>query len=93
MSDLLTAGECGTIAAGLDLPEGAFIDGAFRPARSGATVETRNPATGRVLADVAACDAADVDFAVEKARETFEDGRWSRLPPPRARRRSSASSS
>jgi gamma-glutamyl-gamma-aminobutyraldehyde dehydrogenase len=40
-----------------------------------------NPATGEVIAKVAACDAEDVDFAVEKARDAFEDGRWSRLHP------------
>ena len=81
MSDLLTREEYGAIAKGLTLPVNAFIDGSFRPAQSGATFETVNPATGAKLADVAACDAKDVDFAVEKARDAFEDGRWSRLHP------------
>ena len=78
---LLTKDEYRAIAAGLSLPSGAFIDGAFRPALSGATFETINPATGASLGRVAACDAADVDLAVEKARDAFEDGRWSRLHP------------
>ena len=81
MSDLLTREEYGAIAKGLTLPVNAFIDGSFRPAHSGATFETVNPATGTKLADVASCDAKDVDFAVEKARDAFEDGRWSRLHP------------
>ncbi|MCU9846653.1 aldehyde dehydrogenase [Defluviimonas sp. WL0024] len=81
MSDLLTTEEYKAIAAGLTLPTQAFIDGSFRPAKSGKTFDTVNPATGAVLAKVAACDAADVDFAVEKARDAFEDGRWSRLHP------------
>ena len=81
MSDLLTTGEYKAIAAGLSLPTQAFIDGGFRPAKSGNTFDTINPATGEVLAKVAACAAADVDFAVEKARDAFEDGRWSRLHP------------
>ncbi|THD81365.1 aldehyde dehydrogenase [Aliigemmobacter aestuarii] len=81
MSDLLTTEEYKAIAAGLSLPTGAFIDGSFRPAMSGATFDTTNPATGEVLARVAACGAADVDFAVSRARDAFEDGRWSRLPP------------
>lgn len=81
MSDLLTTEEYRAIANGLSFPTGAFIDGSFRPAISGATFETVNPATGEVLAKVAACGAADVDFAVEKARDAFEDGRWSRLHP------------
>ncbi len=81
MSDLLTTGEYKAIAAGLDLPTQAFVNGSFRPAASGATFETLNPATGKVLAKVAACASEDVDFAVAKARDAFEDGRWSRLHP------------
>ena len=81
MSDLLTTDEYKAIAAGLNLPNQAFVDGGFRPARSGKTFTTTNPATGDVLAEIAACGPEDVDFAVEKAREAFEDGRWSRLHP------------
>lgn len=81
MSELLTTEEYKAIAAGLTFPTQAFIDGTFRPAKSGATFDTIDPATGKVLAKVAACGAADVDFAVEKARDAFEDGRWSRLHP------------
>ncbi len=78
---LLTRDEYKSIAANLELPTGAFIDGAFRPAMSGKTFETANPATGEKLTDIAACGTADVDFAVEKAREAFDDGRWSKLHP------------
>ena len=78
---LLTRDEYGAIAAGLDFPGGAFIDGSYRPAISGAVFDTVNPATGEVLAQVAACGADDVDFAVQKARAAFEDGRWARRPP------------
>ena len=79
--NLLTTQEYHAIAAGLDLPTQAFIDGSFRPAISGSTFQTLNPATGEVLAQVAACKVEDVDFAVQKARDAFEDGRWSRLHP------------
>ena len=78
---LLTTDEYKAIAAGLTFPTQAFIDGSFRPAISGKTFDTLNPATGAVLAKVAACGAEDVDFAVGKARDAFEDGRWSRLHP------------
>lgn len=81
MSDLLTTEEYKAIAAGLELPTQAFIDGSFRPALSGKTFDTTNPATGKLLAKVAACGPEDVDFAVSKARDAFEDGRWSRLHP------------
>ncbi|MEL6959072.1 MAG: aldehyde dehydrogenase [Pseudomonadota bacterium] len=79
--DLLTQQEYEAIAADLDFPTGAFIDGAYRPSISGKTFETRNPATGTVIAEIASCDASDVDFAVGKAREAFDDGRWSCLHP------------
>jgi gamma-glutamyl-gamma-aminobutyraldehyde dehydrogenase len=81
MTDLLTHEEYRALAAGLDLPQNAWIDGGYRPAISGKTFETVNPATGAVIGTVAACDAADVDLAVAKAREAFDDGRWSRLHP------------
>lgn len=81
MSELLTTEEYKAIAAGLTPPTQAFIDGSFRPAASGKTFASTNPATGEKIADIAACDASDVDFAVEKARDAFEDGRWSRLHP------------
>jgi gamma-glutamyl-gamma-aminobutyraldehyde dehydrogenase len=78
---LLTKDEYKAIAAGLSFPTTAFIDGHFRPAISGKTFDTLNPATGAVLAKVAACGPEDVDLAVTKARDAFEDGRWSRLHP------------
>ncbi|MGA0614191.1 aldehyde dehydrogenase [Paracoccus sp. KR1-242] len=81
MADLLTNEEYKPIAASLDFPRNAFIDGGFRPAISGATFVSSNPATGEQLAEIAACDAKDVDLAVAKAREAFDDGRWSRLHP------------
>ncbi len=59
----------------------AFIDGAFQPALSGERFATENPATGQILADVAAGDAPDVDLAVAAARRAFDDGRWSRRLP------------
>ncbi len=79
--DLLTQEEYAAIAADLILPTNAYIDGGYRPAASGKTFTTVNPATGAKLAEVAACDQGDVDFAVAKAREAFEDGRWSRMHP------------
>ncbi len=79
--DLLTQDEYKSIAAGLNLPTGAFIDGGFRPAISGKTFTSTNPATGEALAEIAACGSDDVEFAVEKARESFDDGRWSKLHP------------
>ncbi|RGE24372.1 aldehyde dehydrogenase [Leucobacter sp. wl10] len=81
MSELLSMEEYREIAAGLTLPGEAFIDGAFRPALSGRTFGTVNPATGAPLTEIAACAAEDVDLAVAAARASFDDGRWSRLHP------------
>ena len=57
MVNLLTTEEYKAIAAALSLPTQAFIDGSFRPAKSGKTFDTINPATGKVLAKIAACGA------------------------------------
>ena len=81
MSDLLTREEYAAIAADLELPTNAFIHGRFTPAKSGETFPTVNPANGAVLAEVAACGGDDVDRAVEKAREAFERGVWSKMHP------------
>lgn len=78
---LLTREEYGALAAEMTFATQAFIDGGYRPAASGQTFATLNPATGAELAQVAACGSDDVDFAVSKAREAFEDGRWSRIHP------------
>jgi gamma-glutamyl-gamma-aminobutyraldehyde dehydrogenase/4-guanidinobutyraldehyde dehydrogenase/NAD-dependent aldehyde dehydrogenase len=59
----------------------ALINGALVPARSGATFADLSPIDGRKLADVAACDAADIDAAVRAARAAFERQDWSGLPP------------
>ncbi|MBL8583677.1 MAG: aldehyde dehydrogenase, partial [Rhizobiaceae bacterium] len=57
-----------------------FIGGAWVDALSGQTLESRNPATGELLATVPAAGAADIDRAVAAARSAFE-GPWSRLKP------------
>lgn len=81
MSELLSHEEYQAIAAALTLPANAFIDGRFQASQSGETFPTINPATGETLTQVAACNSGDVDFAVAKAREAFEQGRWSKQHP------------
>ena len=80
MSDLLTHDEYDATAAALNLPRSAFIDGRFQPGKGG-TLDAINPATGETLCSIAACNSDDVDLAVAKAREAFEQGHWSRLHP------------
>jgi len=81
MSNLLTHEEYSAIANSLSFPTNAFINGQFQSSKSGKTFETINPATGNVIAKVAACNADDVDHAVIKAREVFDQGHWSKLHP------------
>jgi gamma-glutamyl-gamma-aminobutyraldehyde dehydrogenase len=73
-------------AASLNLRARAFIDGELVDAASGETFEDVNPATGDVLATVAAGDAPDVDRAVASARVAFEGGEWSRAEPAERKR-------
>jgi acyl-CoA reductase-like NAD-dependent aldehyde dehydrogenase len=55
-----------------------FIDGAWRDAAGGKTIEVVNPATEDVIAEVASAEQTDVDAAVAAARAAF-DGPWSKL--------------
>ena len=64
----------------------ALIDGALVAALSGRTFECVSPIDGRRLAQVAACEQADVDIAVAGARRAFEQGAWA-AQPPAARKR------
>ena len=68
-------------AESLSLDGRAFIAGARCAANSKETFPTLNPATGKVLADVARCDAKDVGRAVIAARHAFESGVWSKTAP------------
>lgn len=76
-----TAADWRERAKTLQIEGRAFIDGVYRPALSGKTFASINPATGETLAQVAACEAEDIDLAVKAARAAFEDGRWSDLHP------------
>ena len=80
MTDLLTRDEYAAIAADLDLPAAPFVDGKFRKG-SGPMMETVNPATGKPLKKISTAGPEDVDFAVQKAREAFDRGEWSRAHP------------
>src|SRR5579872_776072 len=74
------------VSAFLKQPKKMLIGGEWVEALSGETFDTYNPATGEVLAKVAAGDKADVDRAVKAARKAFEEGPWPEmLPADRAR--------
>ncbi|MFZ0041999.1 MAG: aldehyde dehydrogenase family protein [Solirubrobacteraceae bacterium] len=55
-----------------------YIDGDFRQARSGETIDATNPATGGVIARFPRCDAQDVEDAVVAAEAAF--AQWRATP-------------
>ena len=55
-----------------------FINGEWRDAAGGKTLDVVNPATEEVIATVASAEQADVDAAVAAARAAF-DGAWGKL--------------
>src|SRR6266478_5851718 len=64
----------------------AFIDGRYLDAASGATFESINPATGKLLVRVAAGDEEDINRAVRAARAAFRKGSWADLAPAKRKK-------
>jgi len=64
----------------------AFIDGRYLDAASGATFDSINPATGKLLARVAAGDEEDINRAVGAARAAFRKGSWADLAPAKRKK-------
>jgi 4-guanidinobutyraldehyde dehydrogenase/NAD-dependent aldehyde dehydrogenase len=64
----------------------AFIDGRYVDAASGATFDCVNPATGKLLARVAAGDTEDINRAVNSARAAFRKGSWAQLAPAKRKK-------
>ena len=62
-----------------DTAQGNFIGGEWRPARSGATDDIVDPATGEVIGAVPSSDSEDVDDAVRAAAAAFPE--WSAKTP------------
>ncbi|MEQ6247578.1 aldehyde dehydrogenase family protein [Sulfitobacter sp. HNIBRBA3233] len=62
-------------------PGRLLIDGAWREARDGATIDRLTPIDGSVLTTLADADAADVEDAVAAARAAFADRRWAGQAP------------
>ena len=56
-----------------------LIDNQWVDPVDGGEFETYNPATGEVIAQVAAGTAADVDRAVKAARRALENGPWAEM--------------
>ncbi|MEE9163429.1 MAG: aldehyde dehydrogenase family protein [Thermoplasmata archaeon] len=56
-----------------------FINGAWRESHNGATFESLDPATNQPIAEVAQGGKADVDAAVDAARDAADGKEWGQL--------------
>jgi 4-guanidinobutyraldehyde dehydrogenase / NAD-dependent aldehyde dehydrogenase len=81
MTQAATLNDWQQLASNVQPKSKAFINGRYLPAASGKTFTSTSPIDGRTLAQVASCDAADVDQAVKAARAAFNNGTWSNIPP------------
>ena len=80
MNELLTHEEYKSLAASLDYPQNPFIDGKYHKC-SGELITTLNPSSGKEITSITTASDKDINLAVEKAREAFDQGRWCRLHP------------
>ncbi|HUG29943.1 MAG TPA: aldehyde dehydrogenase family protein [Candidatus Limnocylindria bacterium] len=53
-----------------------YVDGEWVPAASGGTFESRDPATGELVAMAPQSGLDDLDAAIGAARRAFDDGAW-----------------
>ncbi len=59
----------------------AFINGKYVDSLDGDTFDKVSPIDGKVIAKIASCKQADVDLAVNAARQAYEKGVWSDITP------------
>jgi len=58
-----------------------WINNQWADSLDGQPMQIEDPATGKIIAEVANAGRADVNAAVQAAHTAFYDGRWSRLTP------------
>ena len=86
MQSAKTVHEWKAAAAHLTILNQAFIAGRYVDAASGRHFDCVSPVDGRLLTQVAECDAEDIDRAVRAARAAFEDRRWCGQAPAARKR-------
>jgi phenylacetaldehyde dehydrogenase len=65
----------------LDRAPALFIGNEWVSSSHGATIAVEDPSSGKIVSQVVDASDRDVDRAVAAARNAFDDGRWSGLPP------------
>src|SRR5215467_11586515 len=58
-----------------------LIDGEWVESSSGATLEVLDPSRGSKIAEVPSASDDDVQAAIDAARRSFGEGKWSKAPP------------
>lgn len=81
MTTSMTRAEWQAKAGSLSIRTQAFIDGRYVDAVSGKTFPCISPIDGTCRGEVAECESADVELAVQAARRAFESGVWSETSP------------
>ena len=79
-NEMLSLEEYNALADALILPQACHIDGSYHSA-SGDELVSYNPATGAELARIAMANQSDVNLAVSKAKEAFDNGIWANMHP------------
>lgn len=80
MSDMLSFDDYTALAKQIELPDACHIDGGYHRC-SGPVLPVLNPASAEVLCNINMASDDDVNLAVTKAREVFDNGDWSRAHP------------
>ena len=81
MSDVLTKKEYESISQKIFTPSNNFINGGYKPNSGNEKIKNINPATNKLINNINCSSDKDLNYCVKKAREAFDDGRWSRLHP------------
>ena len=58
-----------------------YINGNWEDSSNGKKIDVRNPATGQIMAKVPSASKDDVMRAIDAAKDSFNSGIWSKLPP------------
>ena len=65
----------------LDYPSELFINGKFHKSKSDISFDNISPIDGKIINKISFAHKEDINFAVTRAREVFNRGYWSNLPP------------
>ena len=65
----------------LNFPSDLFINGNYQKSISEESFDNISPIDGKIINQVSFAKQEDIEKAVTSAREAFQKGQWSNLPP------------